>query len=230
MASFFQTFVRIAHKDADTLISEATISAAKDYASFARSNNRGDLEAGIKELKKSGQDKAYSEAFIVAVRSGNLVTGFLGAHVGKYSAQTDDVRLPFESAIDRFTEAFKQSLIDSGLFVNPTPKTTEEKAKAKEAKETKAKEAKDAMITAMVQSGELVRAVDVKKLEDMGVLPLTDALKALGVDVDALQASLTAVSAERDALQASLTAVSAERDALQASLTAVSAKTRKVSA
>jgi len=216
MASASLVFIRIAHRDSETLINEATLAFSKDFATFARSNNRGDLEVTVKELRKAGQDRAYAEAVTEGYKAANLVTGYIGAKAGKFSDQPADTQLTFNTATDRFTEAFRQSLIDSGLFVNPAPKTTEEKAKAKEAKETKAKEAKDAMITAMVQSGELVRAVDVKKLEDMGVLPLTDALRALGVDVDALQSSLTAVSAERDALQASLTAVST--------------KTRKVSA
>ena len=187
MASASLVFIRIAHRDSETLINEATLAFSKDFATFARSNNRGDLEVTVKELRKAGQDRAYAEAVTEGYKAANLVTGYIGAKAGKFSDQPADTQLTFNTAVERFTEAFKQSLIDSGLFVNPVPKTDAEKAKAKEAKETKAKEAKDAMITAMVQSGELVRAVDVKTIKDLSVFAMIDELSTREFSASALE-------------------------------------------
>jgi len=107
------------------------------------------------------------------------------------------------------------------LFINPTPKTADEKAKVKAEKAEKAEKAKSELINSLVQSGELIRSIDVKRLEDMGMLPLIDALKVLGMDVEVMQSEYKALQADHAALQADHAALQADHAALQIAKTKV---------
>jgi hypothetical protein len=111
------------------------------------------------------------------------------------------VKKTFLEAVTRACDAFSASLEACEAFRDKAPKSEAEKAKAKEDKEAKAKEDKEALITAMVQSGEIVRACDVKKLEDFSQVALIDALTLQGVDVSALMLENEALKTENETLK-----------------------------
>lgn len=170
------SFISLMHGDRASTIDAATQAFTDDFGHFARANNREPLNVAIAALKKAPKDKAMSQAINEAYKASGLTVGYIGASSGKFSAQSDSVQATFNDAIKVASEAFKQSLEASEAFAEKVAKTTEEKAKAKADKEAKATEATEALITAKVQAGELVRASDVKKLEDFHVSALFDAL------------------------------------------------------
>lgn len=174
--SALASFVSLMHGDRASTIDAATQAFIDDFAHFARANNREPLNVAIAALKKAPKDKAIVQAINDAYKASGLTVGYIGAKDGKFSAQPDSVQATFNDAIKVAGEAFKLSLESSVAFADKVAKTQEEKTKAKEERTAKASEALENAITAKVQAGELVRASDVKKLEDFHVSALFDAL------------------------------------------------------
>jgi hypothetical protein len=217
------SFISLIHGDRATTLDAAVVAFTADYGHFARSNNREPLNAAVKALKKAPKDKAISEAISDAYKAGALVNGYIGAQSGPFKAQPDDIRAMFDGAIANAATAFLHSLESSEAFADKVEKTMEEKAKAKADKADKATAAADALITAKVQAGELVRASDVMTLDQHSSLALCEALERMHasaplsdgtmavlrglVGYSALLAQLVTVTSERDALVT-------ERDAL----------------
>lgn len=199
--SRLQASIKLLHGDKGATLASLTASFREDYSHFATANNREALNMAVSELKKSPKDKAISEAISEAYKAGNLTVGYIGARTGKFSVQPEDIQATFNGAINKACEAFNSILESCEAFADKAPKTQAEKDKAKEDKAAKAKEATEATINAMIQAGEIVRACDVKKLEDMGQTALIDALVLLGVDVVAMQAAYAALTAEHAAMQ-----------------------------
>jgi hypothetical protein len=169
MATFskLQASIKLLHGDRGATLVTLTEGFREDFGHFARANNREALNQAIGELKKSPKDRAIADAISEGNRSAGLVEGYIGARTGKFASQPEDVQAKFNDALDRAVEAFQGSLEASDAFADKAAKTDAEKAKAKADKEAKAQANKEALITAMVQSGEIVRAVDIKTLADM---------------------------------------------------------------
>ena len=203
MATFskLQASIKLLHGDKAATIASLTSSFKEDYSHFATANNREALNQAVTELNKSPKDKAISEAISEAYKAGALTVGYVGARTGKFSAQSKEVQDVFNDAIVKACEAFNASLEACEAFKDKAPKTEADKVKAKEAKEAKAKEDKEALIVAMVQSGEIVRACDVKKIEDFAPVALIDALMLQGFDVEALKLECEALKRECEALK-----------------------------
>jgi len=176
MASQSQVFVKLTHKDPASLVDAATTSFTTDFQTFARSNNRMDLDVGVLELKNSPHDRAYAGAAAAAWKAANLSTGRIGAGKCKWPAMSIEEQAPFTEAVTRYEAAFRQSLVESGLFVAPAAKSQADKDKAKQDKAEKAEKAKADLLTAMVQAGEIVRVADVKTIKDMSVSALVGEL------------------------------------------------------
>lgn len=173
--------VSLLHGDSAETLAQLSEAFKKDYSHIARANNRDALESAISALKKSPKDKAIAEAIAAGVAAGALVQGYIGARTGSFASQPDDVRAVFEDAITRASLAFDSSLVGAEVFAPKVEKTKEEKATAKAEKAEKAEKAMNDLITAKIQSGELIRASDVKTLADAGPLALAETLQSLHV-------------------------------------------------
>lgn len=174
--------------DKASQLASLVVAYTADYSQFAQANNRDRLTLCASAFStERALHKALSSAMGAGFVAGALSTGFISRGTGGFDKQSEDIQKPFNTAIERATLAFENSLIDSGLFADKAKKTEVEKAQAKEAKEAKAKEAKEAMITAMIQRGELVRAADVHSIDAIALLAEVEALKA---ENDALKAEL----------------------------------------
>ena len=217
------SFISLMHGDRASTIDAATQAFTDDFGHFARANNREPLNVAIAALKKSPKDKALAQAINEGYKASGLTVGYIGATSGKFAAQPDNVQETFNAAIKAASEAFKLSLEQSEAFAERVAKTTEEKAKAKADKEAKATEATEALITAKVQAGELVRASDVRPFPQEEL----DCLKAL---VERLQAEHATLQAEHATLQAEHATLQAEHATLQASVIKVKGKETTVTA
>lgn len=238
--SLLSSFIALLHGDRAATLTQAGEAFAGDFGHFARSNNREPLNEAVKTLKSSPKDKALSEAISQGYKAANLVTGYIGAQSGKWLAQSDDTRAPYEAAIVLAIDAFAAYLEASEAFADKTPKSADDKAKAKEAKADKAKEATNSLITELVKNGELVRAVDVKTIDDMSTSLLLETLAgrtlSLGnmAELRAMTAKAEAMAkAEADALAVAEAEALAMADALamaEAEALAVAAKAAKAEA
>ena len=176
ISALARTVSLISH-DVEALCEALSLDFASDFGHFARSNNRDRLEAAIGSLQKAKPLHAAILAAIDAgIKAGGLVQGYIGARTGAYDKQPSANVEAFEFAMIEAGEAFTASLRSAPALQPKTPKTKEEKEKAKDEKAQKALDAGEALITAKIQAGELVRAVDVKQLGDFHTSALFDAL------------------------------------------------------
>ena len=170
MADNLFNAIRVAHRSPTAILNLLIDSYEKDYTTFATGNNRAPLEAAVKILTGSKLDKALALAIAKGYEAGGLTVGYIGAVTGKYSAQPAETHAKYDGAIERATDAFRVTLLDSGLFAEKEEKSKEEKEKAKaEREEKKAKEAaeqKAAILHAAVLAGEVVRSQDVQPVPD----------------------------------------------------------------
>lgn len=237
------SFIALMHGDRAETISQAAEAYATDYGHFARANNSEALTTAAKALGKGPKDKALSQAMVDGAKAAGLAVGYVGAHSGPFAKQPDDVRARYEGAIVAAVEAFTACLEAREAFAAKPVKSDADKAKAKADKEAKVSEANEALITAKVQSGELVRAADVKPLTAFGALPLCEALQALiSADPEALRPEALQILRTLsgfDALKAEhaivaqhdlsiIQGLQAEASALKATLQALQAKPAKV--
>ena len=238
------SFIALMHGDRAETISQAAEAFAVDFGHFARANNGEALATAAKALAKGPKDKALAQAMHDGAKAAGLAVGYVGAHTGPFAKQPDDVRAHYESAITAAVEAFTACLEASEAFAAKAPKTDADKAKAKAEKEAKAQEAQEALITAKVQAGELVRATDIKPLEAFGALALCEALQALTVadpealrpealqilqalsGYEALALQAAALATERADALAQCEALATEVQALKAAALAKPAKVR----
>lgn len=165
MANNLYNAIRIAHRSPTAILNLLVDSYTADYRTFATGNNRGPLEEAVKILTGSKLDKALGLAVSKGYEAGGLVTGYVGAVTGKYSAQPPETQEKYDGAIERATSAFRVCMIDSGLFAEKPELSKEEKetakAKREEEKAKKDAETKAAILHAAVISGEVVRAENV---------------------------------------------------------------------
>lgn len=223
------SFITLLHGDRVSTIEAAREAFSSDFGHFARSNNREPLNQAAKALAKSAKDKALSEAITAGYKASGLAVGYIGAQSGKFASQPDNIREGFEAAIIMASEAFKASLEASKAFAEKIKASEAEKALAKAAKETKQAEAKEALIVALVQSGEIVRTVDVKKITDFGYLALLEALEAVTAsDITALNSIVSHFQGLATVQQAAID--KAEAEAKQAEAKAAKALFNKASA
>lgn len=202
------SFIALIQGNREATLSQAGEAFASDFGHFARANNREPLNMAVKTLGKHAKDKAIGEAINAGYTAGALVTGYIGAQSGKFADQPDTVKATFEDAITRAALAFNESLQTSEAFAERAPKTAADKATAKAEKDAKQLEAVEALITAKVQAGELVRARDVAPFPQAEM----DAMKAT---IEALQLENAALLVEVATLR-TVTAKPAKAKALQA--------------
>jgi hypothetical protein len=168
-----QSLIQVLHRNGAVIVESLTHAFENDYSQFARSNNRDPLNVAVKTLNKSKQDTAISNAISVAHIAGVIPVGYIGAVTGKYAAQPEHVREKYEGAIVLAVAAFKKSLIDSKVFEDKTPKTEEEKIKAKQEQAEKKQALLDDHVNSLIVAGELTRTKDIKH-GDLGQAEITD--------------------------------------------------------
>ena len=186
-----------------------------DYGQFARANNRDPLAAAAKSLAKSPKDKAIAAAMAAAITAGDLKNGYIGARTGPYADQPIVIQKSFDAAIIMAVDAFSESIEASVAFASKVEKTDEEKAVLKADKAEKAAAAGEALITAKIQSGELVRRSDVHTLADAGALQLAEALENIGAK-GALSDTVMAVLSDIIRIQAEKRAIETDKVAAAA--------------
>lgn len=173
----------------------ATAEAAEAFETSAMflitANSDQELTKALNDLPKgktgkivAGQFAAIGEAIGAAVKAMRDVlpdgAGWIGSKNGPFSKATKEARAPYLLALATAKDAFTASLAASGHFNDVVPKTAEEKEAAKAAKaaeaETKAAEAKAAIKKALIESGEVVPADSIVKVDDCATSMLVDIL------------------------------------------------------
>lgn len=197
MSKALLTAIMTIQGDVNTLYTMVSEAYRVDYTYYATSNNRDGLDGAVKILTKKARDMAIGAAISEGYKAGNLVQGYLGGQSGSFKNQSEEIRAKFNNAIESACNAFNDSLIASRQFDNPVPKSDDEKAKAKAEKAEKAEKAINDLITAKIQSGELVRAIDVKPF------PQED-LDSLKLQLETLQAKYDNLVILHETLQASM--------------------------
>ena len=170
MATYLVDTIRLLKRNPEAMLNALVGAYEKDFGTYARGNNKTPLESAAKLLTTGKMDKAIKLALADGHTAGGLVDGYIGSVSGKWADQSDTVQAPFLEAIERATEAFRLTLVNSELFNEKPELTKEEKQKAKsEREEKKSKETaeqKAAILNAAVVAGEVVRAEDVHPVPD----------------------------------------------------------------
>jgi hypothetical protein len=173
------SFIALVHGDRVATLAHAGEAFALDFSHFAHSNNRVPLNEAVAALAKGPKDKAIGEAINAGYVASGLTIGYIGAQSGAFKNQPAETQAMYNEAIDKAVAAFALSLDTCEAFAEKAKKSDAEKATAKAEKEAKALEASEALITAKIQAGELVRATDVKALDQASSLALAEALHAM---------------------------------------------------
>lgn len=178
------SIIQVLHKDATATIASLRDAYSIEFGHFAKANNSDPLNDAAKLLGKTKQDKAIKDAIAAGHTAANLVNGYIGAASGKFANQPQEVQDVYLSAIDRAVSAFEDSLINSGVFASPAPKSDEEKAKTKQAKQEKAQQAQIAAVQAAIDAGQVVPVSRVSTLTmaDLSELELVEELLYRGID------------------------------------------------
>lgn len=222
------SIITLIHGDRTATIEQLTEAFASDFAHFATSNNRQPLNEAIKALAKSPKDKAIAEAINEAYQASSLTVGYIGAQTGPFAKQPSDVQERFNSAITRATSCFHDSIDGSEAFAAKVPKTDADKAKAKEAKEAKKLESDNALITAKIQAGELVRADQIRPypMEEIDGYKLT--IETMGIDAQKLQDQINNLTFQLSEAKNENAYLANENATLQTSVATLTAKKSKV--
>jgi hypothetical protein len=219
----FVNAINLIHRDATATVETLAATYSEAFEHFANNNNRDGLNNAVAKLGKTKTDAAILTAISEGYKASGLTVGRIGAVDGPWAKLAPEQQQPWIDATEKAKEAFKLSIVASNVFADKVAKTDEEKAKAKEAKE--------AMITAMIQSGEIVRSSDIRPFPQEEI----DALKLAVATLTAENAKLTADNATLENAVATITTdydyASAQNERLAAdiaTLTTAAAKKAKV--
>lgn len=170
MANYLVDTVNLIKRKPEAMLNALVAAYEKDYGTYAKGNNEGPLHMAAKLLTGTKLDKALKNALTDGRIAGGLLAGYVGSVSGKWADQSEATQAPYLAAIERATEAFRLTLINSELFNEKPEATKEEKQKAKEEREAKkekeAAEQKAAILHAAVVAGEVVRAADIVPAPD----------------------------------------------------------------